>query len=63
MTKGQTTQNSAGGLGVVVLDQLGLRGTLAELLRVARLRRRQEPQLALQIQQLLVRVGFDLEAL
>src|SRR5947209_10200410 len=59
----RTAQCSAVVLGVVVLDQLRLGRSLPEALRLGRGARRQEPQLALQVEQLLIRVGFHFDRL
>src|SRR5213592_2179495 len=59
----RTAQCSAVVLGVVVLNQLRLGRALSEALRLGRGARRQEPQLALQVEQLLIRVGLHFDRL
>src|SRR5206468_8701799 len=59
----RTAQCSAVVLGVVVLDQLRLGRSLPEALRLGRGARGQEPQLALQVEQLLIRVGLHFDRL
>src|SRR5947208_1655933 len=59
----RTAQCSAVVLGVVVLNQLRLGRALSEALRLGRGARRQEPQLALQVEQLLICVGLHFDRL
>src|SRR5581483_2782195 len=61
--RGRVLRRSAGGPGVVLLHHLGVGRALAELLRLGRRGRREEPHLALQLEQLLVGVHPHLERL